>query len=313
MVQQNEHTGTREKLEKVLRTKLKDGIWGLLVSDAYVHEYETGPLDMNGLADRARQLLQGYGEHVPGQHRPPKTVRVPKKKSRDRTTMTREIAVSILVAKLAAQDEWVQTFRKKVLDGERVADDGAQTWILSKGALDGVINIEDFPDQLYFPSPTEDARHSISVVKGGLLDKLRLLSEHLERQFGWDAAQATKFVLTDAPPLVSEITGDFKRREVSGTSRIELSIDPAASPRQVAEYYRLVRNQIVKGRHRRQEEKHLELAVFDTYRPKGESTAKWLAQWNRENPKWQYDVKTNFLRDKKVARERLLSPRYLGG
>ena len=121
--------------------------------------------------------------------------------------MTREIAVSILVAKVAAQDERVLSFRKTVLGGERVADDGVQSWILSQGALDGAVNIEDAPHELCFPSPAEDARHGIAVAKGGVLDKLRILSEYLEKQFGWDAAQATKFVLTDAPPLISEITG----------------------------------------------------------------------------------------------------------
>ena len=261
--------------------------------------------------------MRKMGELVPGQLRPPKTLRVPKKKSRDKrdkATMTRDVAISMLLARVAAQDKWVLAFRNAVL-GEPVAADGVQSWILARDELDGAgaVNIEGFPDQLWFPSPNEDARHCIPVVKGGVLDKLRILTERLEKQFGWDPAQATKFVLTDSPPFVSEITGDFERRDVSATSRIELTIDPAASPLQVAEYYRRARSQFLKGRHRRQEEKHLELAVFDAYRPKGESTAKRLAQWNRSYPKWRYDEKTNFLRDKKVARERLLSPKYLGG
>jgi hypothetical protein len=95
-----------------------------------------------------------------------------------------------------------------------------------------------------------------------------------------------------------------------------LEIDPALSPRDVADaYVRQRRNFLGNGRYRSLDEKHLHLAIFAAGCPEDESLAASLERWNKfcvsqKRRDWKYRAKdlTNFGRDLSVDPKRLLYP-----
>lgn len=100
--------------------------------------------------------------------------------------------------------------------------------------------------------------HRVPVALGGVLDRLRQLSERLARQYGWTAAQAAVFVLTDQPPLVPPI-----RAVICSDSggRARLDVDLAVTPAALAAAYRRLRRSILGPRRvKTLSEKHLCLA-----------------------------------------------------
>ncbi len=96
-------------------------------------------------------------------------------------------------------------------------------------------------------------------------------------------------------------------------SRITLTIDPALSPREVADHYASVRRRFTGRRNREITSKHLRLALFAADKTKGSSFKQRMAAWNDEHPQWSYSRVTNFARDCAQARRRLLYPDYDSG
>ena len=148
---------------------------------------------------------------------------------------------------------------------------------------------------------------------GGNLEKLKNLSESLAKSFCWQEAQATVFVLTGITPQVST---QMVARQInpSAANRIVLTLDPALTDKEVAAVYRKARRRLLKkdkqgkARFRLQSEKHLRLAIFDA---EHEGTyLKKMNVWNKQFPKWEYEHLSNFIRDCKKAKERLLKPDY---
>lgn len=161
----------------------------------------------------------------------------------------------------------------------------------------------------------EDPRREVSTVEGAVLDRLRQLSESLAGLYGWDRASVTNFVLTGDIPLVPSIESRASMRvfPYRTLTRISLTIDPALSPREVADHYRRVRGRILEGRHRELSDKHMCLATFAAGRPAGEKWRERMAAWNKEHPEhpdWKYKTETNFGRDCAQAVRRLLHPDY---
>ena len=147
----------------------------------------------------------------------------------------------------------------------------------------------------------------------GDLERLRTVSESLSRQFAWMEGQATLFVLTNMIPLVSFMRCGYRLNlRLPVASRIQLTIDPIVSPRQVAAEYEHMRGGLVNTRYRNVSERHLHLAIFVAERPDGEIWAKgmgrWNKQWKKRKPKWIYEQVTNFGRDCNRAVERLVRP-----
>jgi hypothetical protein len=140
-----------------------------------------------------------------------------------------------------------------------------------------------------------------------VLERLRQLCERLAKQYGWAEAQATTFVLTGEAPLISTITHNLKERELPSLTRIVLEIDPTLAPKEVGEYYRRIRQEVVGARHREMTDKHLQLALFAAMRPDGETWAKRMAEWNETYPaEWEYEDSAQFAHDCIQARKRLL-------
>jgi hypothetical protein len=153
----------------------------------------------------------------------------------------------------------------------------------------------------------ESMRLREAAAEGGVLDRLRHLGEDLVRSYDWEAAAATLFVLTGRIPLIQPLVlkftwsaATFKRRVV------ELSVDPAVSPAELAKQYGVLRSKLISGqRVRPLSDKHLQLASFLAEKPT-ESWASRLHRWNKAFPKWKYIHASNFRRDALKARERVV-------
>ena len=164
---------------------------------------------------------------------------------------------------------------------------------------------------LVYYMPGEKWQRTMPIPPRGKLEALRRTSGFLAIKYGWAEGQATTFMLTGLIPLLNTISHDFKHRYPSGASRIVLSIDPATSPAEVAEYYRMFRRKVITSRQREITEKHLLLAFF--VRTTGEEDETWsegMARWNQEYPQWAYQQVTNFARDANLVIRRLLDPDF---
>jgi hypothetical protein len=152
------------------------------------------------------------------------------------------------------------------------------------------------------------------TAEGGVLEELRELSEALAEVYGWHAGQATTFVLTGLVPLLALVEVRFKQRPMQVASRIVVEADPALSPKEVAEAYRSVRQQVLGPRHRELTRKHLLLAYVAATKPASMSWSQLMGEWNAQigqlHPEWRYDQVTNFARDGRRAIERVLNPDY---
>ena len=194
-----------------------------------------------------------------------------------------------------------------------ISSDRKRAW------LDPPLNVEEvnpvkemtFPILSYIVSQDPWPRRR-PVAVGGVLDQLRVLGEKLSKRFPWEAAQATSFVLTGAPPFVSTIKVKHRINLKTPTrSRIEMVIDPVARPEQVMQMYREARAEVAAGdRIRIQSVKHLKLAAFFSQRPDSEEWAARMKAWNKRFPNYKYKNLGDFKRDCHVARERLLFPKY---
>ena len=98
------------------------------------------------------------------------------------------------------------------------------------------------------------------------------------------------------------------RKSFNAASRVELTVDPGCSAKEVADAYQKARRALVGPRHRELSEKHIVLAQFGAERQKGKTLAKSMEQWNERYPKWKYTTVTNFGRDMNKAQQRLLQP-----
>ncbi|HEV2582222.1 MAG TPA: hypothetical protein VGT44_15305, partial [Ktedonobacteraceae bacterium] len=148
---------------------------------------------------------------------------------------------------------------------------------------------------------------SIPTADGGVLERLRRLSDRLAEKYKWQHGQATAFVLTGGVPLISPIIITVSTNSRPLFSRIMLDVDPALSPKELILYYRRNRRKTLTARHRNLSEKHMQLALFDSRRPKAETWVIKMDEWNKiHQTEWRYKKVSNFAHDCKQARRRLL-------
>jgi len=157
----------------------------------------------------------------------------------------------------------------------------------------------------------------VAVRSGGVLDRLRRLSENLANAYCWEAADATGFLLTGITPRVSRLSVTARgvvdeALQTSANTRLVITVDPTVSPDEVAEAYAGKRRSWLRTeRHRPLSRKHLRLAVFKGNRPTGETAAECLAAWNKqalEPDRYKPTQVSNFIRDANKAMDRLLVP-----
>lgn len=340
----------RGQLEGELRRGLPDLAWDFLVEQGYVDDVRWGAMTIHELAEKSRYHERAWGQPAPARTTTPHMLASGKRAKAAKTALGREEVVSRLLAAEAARDEKVRSFREEVLGGSLMKPQDVDRWIERQAREDGPPNLwltvpvptgyevrsfttfatteppltisEKTPAILVekrylsylrygWVEPGEDPRGWAPTAGGGVLDRLRQLSEALRRSYGWSEAEATNFVLTGGIPVVRSI--EIMSSVPSGyrtLARISLTVDPALSPREVADHYRRMRGRILEGRHRELDDKHLHLAIFAAERPAGETLRERMAAWNKEYPNWKYKTETNFGRDCTQAVRRLLHPDY---
>jgi hypothetical protein len=322
----------RGELAKRLGHAPNKRVWEYLVSNDFIEEVETGHADINDLEEKYKVTAQSP-PHLLGPTSPP---------SDSRIRRIRLEILSDLLAEDAGSDPMVISFRERHLPSglittdevgkfisNKSADDGEPTTYLKVPLPDGHELTWDGPDVyaepsltlskatpatgytvdlLHYSQPGDVAVTKIAVRRGGILDGLRQLSESLSGRYAWQKPQATVFVLTGVPPLLSSLRGGARLRPSQPiSSRITMEIDPTLTPKEVVEGYKKLRDRWIKGRYRSMSEKHLRLAEFY----KGSRDMTWYAlmtEWNRmhKKPDWRYSESQNFARDCKHAWERLM-------
>jgi hypothetical protein len=167
---------------------------------------------------------------------------------------------------------------------------------------------------LEYSKPTTSAVHRIPVGRDGVLRILVNLADSLATKYSWQPAQATMFVLTDYAPVLSpdqaaiklghQKFGPLDTRSLDCLSRVVITVDPCASPQEVAKLYAKTR-----GKYLRQlrglGEKHLRLAGFASECE--ELSRGMMDEWNRRYPNWRYRRYSLFTRDMRKATTRLLT------
>lgn len=343
----------RAKLEEALGS-VDDKVWTYLVSRGHVAAVFEGKSTFEALKreylelarmGREPRAAEEVGEMVEG--REPRARRGAGSTPPNLRAL-RQRVLSALFADAAALDEEVVDFRRRYVTPlidrtqveawieERKKKDGKPSiWLefpLPEGHRFSAVGEEIEPKlvlskveggwsvggrSLSYGLPGEAFRRLELVAAGGVLELLRGLSETLEKRYGWDASQATVFVLTGGVPLLRMVKARSSFKSTySASSTITLTIDPAATPAQVASAYRQVRAQVVSARVRMLDERHLNLAeawgpfTADHHPDVAARMKKWNDRWRASKPKWLYKSVARFREESALSVERLVQPSY---
>lgn len=249
----------------------------------------------------------------------------------------RKHALSVLVALEAEKDSGVIELRNELLGGKLLEQPEIEGWIrkiaVSEPEPTGVATVE-LPDDaivkpgqievngvmacrnvscdvLHFPDRNGTEVQKVGISARGKLAPLFRVSAQLAKQYRWRDVDAVAFILSGAVPLIEPAGCSFKRHEsLPCLSRITLEVDIALSPAQVGMLYQKLRSRLLEGRYRNQTPKHAMLAAFTAQRDEL-TLEEQRRDWNKRYPRWRYQVVTNFGRDAKAARDRLLRPSNL--
>jgi hypothetical protein len=318
----------RTDIEHSFDPPLTAAEWDYLVQEGYAQEiadgYEGAIVGAISAVEKGRRAF-GRTAAASHEYRP--------RFLYSRFAKERREALALLVAEEAAGRKDVQTFRHEVLGGELLTFAGVAEWVEGMAAADGrpthyvtapipeerqlgePMALSEAPQSgrlelLHYLIEGSDWIHKKPTKAGGVLDRLRLLSETVARVFDWWPAQGSVFVLTGLPPERASVRMSVKTSVVMpALSRVDLEIDPTTSPSEVAQVYRTIQTDVLGGRQfRSQGEKHLNMAVFvHRHRPRP-TWAKLMKAWNQEHPEWAYEDWRRFQRDAKAAHERLIEP-----
>lgn len=142
-----------------------------------------------------------------------------------------------------------------------------------------------------------------------VLFRLYLAADWLSRTFGWRDINAVDFILTGAvpPPAPQSRYRASLNSQYPVLNRLTLEINPEMSPKELAVWYRDIRQKYFRSRVRSMTAKHIQLAQFYAT---CDRTAKWkelMAKWNKSaRIDWRYRGESNFERDCKQALRRIL-------
>lgn len=206
--------------------------------------------------------------------------------ARSSAEVARIQALSLFRWSIATADQGVTSFRADVLGNELVAVGDVAQWVAARSAEEGrgqQVQLEDgrwvSPLKLFHPSLDGTVQTETGVLRGGELDRLRMLTERLVRDHRWQASQATSFVLTDAVPIVSPLR--VTTSPGPGAARIVLDIDPDTPAEAVAAAYGEARRGLHGARRRPSE---LSLRLTSMWLSHDQPQYGWLARrWNAEN------------------------------
>ena len=334
----------RKEIDSLLGVSLSDEEWDDLVKEFRVDEILNSRSAHSSKVAETAELVR-HRRRTYDIHNRPKSQepRMLSKQEANQPT-NRSQVISILVAQEATEDAAVRLFRTEVLSDKLLPLEGVEEWIQLQAQRDGpstnwlnnvpisttqaneLLRLWQMatPDKLYIslelsiyelaatthllPYPGIDGWACYKpTTDGGVLERLRLLSDRLAEKYKWLPGQATAFVLTDGIPLISSITITLNTNSRPLFSRIVLDVDPALSPKEIVMHYRRSRKAIMAARHRNLSEKHMQLAIFDSMRPKTETWTVKMDEWNKTHQaEWKYEEAPNFAHDCLQARRRLL-------
>jgi hypothetical protein len=330
-----------EYVRKELRSRNFPAVWSMLLYGQYVEEVVVGGLDPEWLVDRAREIRELLASRPAD-----KSAGAAASASGPDAGEERMWALSQLVARQVAEDPDVVTFRAAYLPDGLVARAEVEDWINKQADRDGERTSDvsftippgttvqwDGPVPRFDPPiaavttgvhfssrllayalPGDGGVRRRTVTANGGLDRLGRLGETLASTFGWQPAQATVFVLTGVPPMISAVRAKVpavKVRyefELDWARRITLDVDPGASSQEVVEAFERARAEYHQTGRRRTSVKHLRLAAFAGAEHADQPWAERFRLWNEHFPKWAYPHQSNFRRDAAAAQRRLLSP-----
>lgn len=312
-----------------------DGLWSYLKDRHFVDEVVNGLATVDDLVAEAKSIVKATSREKQRAETVAPTGPNPGE--------ARAWALSMFVAQQARAEEQVVVFRRDVLLGhilDRQAVGGwirhhldlsrpmthdvtltlqetdfeyeGQGWIRLRQPLDRVRAMQFSLRVLEFTDGTEQWVERIAVADGSELDRLRRLSESLATKYRWQPAQATLFVLTDATPMISRIRLTTLPFSEPWSRRIQLDVDPAESPADVAAAFAHHGDTNESGRPRPVKEKHARAAVHALIDFAHLPWAERVSRWNREHPHWPY-TESNFRRDAYDTRERLFRTSRPGG
>lgn len=324
----------RRKLERLIGRPVSDPIWELLVRDNWVSELQQGFLSYQRLAQRVEEF-----EHLgqPGFPRRPSP-----SKRRQRRLAGRELriqALAMLLADEARRRDDVQAFRNSELSGKLFKFEDATAWVREeadahRGQWGQRVTIDTGPNTKFSAKgdhyvvtpplqtvPLGSASFFSETLKYVALDseyaqpapacsprleRLRVLSRDLAKDYWWNEAWATMFVLTDeTPPLITASVGRAINPVAPSMVRMTLSVDISMSPREVSELYAKERLSLLGRRPRLLNDKQVRLAMFMADFKGAPKEA--MLDWNKRFPQDRYNKLGLFNRDAARARELLLA------
>ncbi len=313
----------RRALERALGRPLAESDWDYLVDKRHVSELIEGYQELEQLVATVRELtrfgateldLSGLSSawNVSGEVFEPRA---------------HEQALAAALAKVARADEDLRAYRRKEIGDRVLAPQESVSWIIAhladeaRSGTIGPITLDyQTPRRAYidatqgteleYLSADRSRTRVVRVRRGGRLDRLRKLSRVLSARYGWVRAEAVRFVLSGEPPSAPLVrTGLWPASDgPAAASRILLSINVVATPREVAKAYGRARRQLLSRTPRKLSDKHLALAEFSTREGTGASWRERMKAWNRDHSEWAYDRPANFGRDCVAAERRILYP-----
>jgi hypothetical protein len=322
----------RDQLDITLGEPVPDSLWDLLVDSGHVEDVQVGAADISVLADKVKSVRGSTGRKPAPKMLPKKEAYEAQEDGEDLATL-RDTVISIFLATQAFDEPEVQKFREEALHGVGVDLDDIETWIDGQRKIDIETWVKEMREKIDIEnlSPEERLKYVQEaetglieyttpgypwvkvrgIPPGGVLARLLNLSISLTRKYPWKIAQATTYVLTGALPMVRRIDYQIHSPPLEVGTRITLTIDPTTTPQEVADYYQSIRKDMLPKRYRSLSEKHLRLARFVALC--GVEWKKWgegMRAWNAAYPDYRYDNESNFIRDARQAKQRLLSPGY---
>jgi hypothetical protein len=213
-------------------------------------------------------------------------------------------ARSLLYVALAEQEAGVREFRKEVLADEFLYLKDVSEWVerhrQAEGPATTYVRVVAPPGWRRGDTLTsaESAGHSLDVLKyhnggdsaaavavarGGVLDRLRELSNRLALRYEWQSAQASTFVLTGDTPIVSMFT---TTRNIGHRERVKFDIDADTPVELVTKAFTDYRRSVL-GKRARKPSAGLKVVIHAETNP-GVTGRALLRSWNTANPDNKY-------------------------
>ena len=305
-----------DALKHKIGKKPRQNIWDELLDSGYVNEAKMDG-DLRAVVEHYYKQDKRYPVVRP--HKPRK------KKEYEESPDSRLDHLSEIMAWDAERNQEVVNFRKDVLRGKLLSPDKIQEWVEGmqrneRGDDPSTARHEGSVERLSYGVVDKNKKWlkaSVPVARGGILEKLKGISDSLHSRHGWKEVQATLFILTGLKPrITTAYSTSSPHPSYPALNTVTITVSAHLSPKQVAGVYARARSELlgnVPRRNRPMTKKHLELAVF-YHKHKGMKGSEMMTIWNKEHEGYKpYMWLAHFDRDAKHAHDRLVGSVDKGG